>query len=271
MKLILLCLFCMVSLGASAFEVDGIYYNITSSSSPYTVEVTNNNNLGTYSGVVNIPSSVAYNGKTYSVTSIGSYAFADCFGLKSIEIPNSVISIRESAFYHCSGLTSVEIPNSVTSIGNYAFSDCSGLTSVTIGNSVTRIGIQAFACCSGLTSITIGNSVASIGSMAFFECSGLTSVNITDLDKWVEIEFGGSDANPLFHAHNLYLNGQHVTDAKLTTAKKIGSYAFHDYSILTSVTIPNSVTSIGDYAFHNCFILGFTISPPPTITLFREF
>ena len=77
-----------------------------------------------YTGVVNIPSSVTYDGKTYSVTSIGSYAF-----------------------YNCSGLTSITIPNSVTSIGNYAFKGCSGLTSITIPNSVTTIGYDAFRGC----------------------------------------------------------------------------------------------------------------------------
>ena len=97
-----------------------------------------------YSGVVNIPESVTYNGKTYPVTSIGSYAFWYCSGLTSITIPNSVTSIGELAFYKCSGLTSLTIGNSVTSIGGSAFSGCSGLTSVTIPNSVTNIGDEVF-------------------------------------------------------------------------------------------------------------------------------
>jgi hypothetical protein len=54
-----------------------------------------------YSGNVVIPSSVKYDGKTYSVTSIGIGAFSDCSGLTSVTIPNSVTSIGESAFYGC--------------------------------------------------------------------------------------------------------------------------------------------------------------------------
>ena len=44
---------------------------------------------------------------TYSVTSIGEYAFSDCNGLTSVTIPNSVTNIGYGAFYGCSGLTSV--------------------------------------------------------------------------------------------------------------------------------------------------------------------
>ena len=111
-----------------------------------------------------------------SVTSIGSNAFYDCYGLTSITIPNSVTSIGMSAFAWCSGLTSITIPNSVTSIGDWAFRDCSGLTSIEIPNSVTSIGESAFLYCSGLTSVTIGNSVTSIGGYAFSGCTGLTSI-----------------------------------------------------------------------------------------------
>ena len=151
------------------------------------------------SGDLIIPSTISYNGTTYSVTSIGEWAFSYCSGLTSITIGNSVTSIGNSAFEGCSGLTSitignsvtsigkwafawcseltsVTIPNSVTSIADYAFHSCSSLTSVTIPNSVTWIGEGAFHSCSGLTSVTIGNSVTSIGYRAFYNCSGLTSI-----------------------------------------------------------------------------------------------
>ena len=65
------------------------------------------------------------------MTSIGNYAFSDCSGLTSIEIPNGVKSIGNWAFSGCSGLTSITIPNSVTSIGEMAFYGCYGLTSIT--------------------------------------------------------------------------------------------------------------------------------------------
>lgn len=135
-------------------------------------------NTDVYSGDVVIPSSVEYNGQTYSVTSIGNYAFWNCQTLTSVSIPNSVTSIGDGAFISCYSLTSITIPNSVTSIGHIAFEGCSVLTSVTFPNSLTSIGNGAFSSCSGLTSVTIPNSVTSIGDDAFWGCSSLTSVVI---------------------------------------------------------------------------------------------
>ena len=173
---------CNTPLFAEDFEVDGIYYDITSSTDK-TVAVTYRGYsydfyFGEYSGAVTIPESVTYSGSTYSVTSIGGYAFSECFSLTSVVIPNSVTTIGECAFYRCSSLTSVEIPNSVTSIGAGAFSFCSSLTSVKIPNSVTSIRSSAFEYCSRLTSVVIPNSVTSIGVWAFAYCYGLTSVEI---------------------------------------------------------------------------------------------
>ena len=156
---------------------------------------------------------------TYSVTSIGQYAFSSCYGITSITIPNSVTSIGDAAFSGCSRPTSITIPNSVTSIGQYAFSGCSGLTSITIPNSVTSIGQYTFSGCFGLTSIEIPSSVTSIGKWAFANCTGLTSIEIPN------------------------------------SVTSIGDYAFRVCSGLTSITIPNSVTSIGQHAFECCYEL----------------
>ena len=169
-----------VDVPASGTSVDGIWYNFNYDN--LTAEVTYQGDKyisypDRYSGEVVIPSSVTYNSKTYTVTSIGKGAFFLCNGLTSVTIPNSVTSIGWSAFYDCKGLTGeLIIPNSVTGIGSFAFLNCTGLTSVTIPNSVTGIGEGAFGCCSGLTSVTIPNSVTSIGVLAFRDCTGLTSV-----------------------------------------------------------------------------------------------
>lgn len=135
-------LLCSISASAHNFEVNGIYYNITSLYN-LTIEVTyqggNSTSYDEYVGDVIIPESVTCNGETYSVTSIGDQAFNGCSGLTSVTIPNSVTSIERKAFTRCSGLTSITIGNSVTTIGVEAFYNCKSLTSITIPNSVTRI------------------------------------------------------------------------------------------------------------------------------------
>ena len=146
----------LCSLTASAsFDYRGIFYNITSSTD-LRVEVTSGGSSGKYSGKVIIPATVSYNGKTYSVTSIGGEAFKYCSSLTSITIPSSVTSIEFQAFLGCSSLTStsITIPENVTSIGSSAFYGCSGLTTITIPENVTSIGSGAFEGCSSLTSIT---------------------------------------------------------------------------------------------------------------------
>ena len=175
-------LLCSVSVSAEDFEVDGIYYDITSSKDK-TVAVTYKGDRydtysNEYSGIVVIPESVIYNGCTYSVNRIWGCAFFNCSDLISVEIPNSVTDIGTSAFEGCSGLTSVVIPNSVTDIGNSAFKYCSNLISVEIPNGVTSIGGETFHGCSSLTSVVVPNSVTTIGNWAFRDCSGLTSLNI---------------------------------------------------------------------------------------------
>ena len=236
-----------------------------------------------------------------SVTSIGDWAFYYCYGLTSIEIPNSVTSIGDGAFYNCSGLTSIEIPNSVTSIGEKAFYYCDGLTSVTIPNSVTSIGYDAFYGCSGLTSIEIPNSVTSIGNFAFYGCANLkTVINFSNLtfskgssdygyvayyvDKVINVPNGfvegdflfgkPGDVNTLLYylgndaeltlpqscngenyviAADVFKNNTSITSIEIpNSVTSIGDYAFEYCSGLTSITIPNSVTSLGNYAFSGC-------------------
>ena len=285
-----LALVATTTLWAERFQVGDLYYKITSSSAPYTVEVTyenssrvpnSNNNIVTAA----IPAAVTYNGMTYSVTSIGSQAFSSCDSLTSVTIPNSVTSIIGNPFSGCSSLVSMVvengntkydsrddcnaiietatniliagcqntiIPNSVTSIGDKVFYKCFSLTSITIPNSVTSIGYMAFFDCSSLNSITLPNSVTSIRDEAFSYCSSLTSITIPN-----SVTSIGSSA---------FYYCKALTSVTISNSvENIGESAFQFCSSLTSVTIGNSVTSIGGSAFYCCSSLT-SITIPNSVT-----
>ena len=246
-------LLCCVSANAYDFEMDGIYYKIISATD-LTVEITSGDNK--YTGEVIIPSTITYKSKVLAVVKIGSYAFEDCTGLTSIEIPNSVTSIGGVAFYGCTSLKSVVIPNSVTSIGFSAFYYCKSLTSITIPNSVTSIESYAFRGCTGLTSVVIGNSVTSIGEAAFGGCTSLKDLRIEDGKNTLSLGYNSYNSNyyggeGLFYdspLETLYL-GRNLS---YKTGNSYGYTPFYEKTTLTSVTIGNSVTSIGEVKFYGC-------------------
>ena len=88
-------------------KIGGIYYDLNTPNKRAIVtylryEANNSTHyFSDYTGSVDIPEKVKYNGVTYSVTGIGQYAFVNCSSLTSVTIPNSVTSIGNGAFSGC--------------------------------------------------------------------------------------------------------------------------------------------------------------------------
>ncbi len=198
-----------------------------------------------------------------AVTSIGPYTFQNCTSLVNIQIPNGVTNLAEGIFAGCTRLATCDIPDSVTIIESAAFSHCAQMKKVVIGNCVVEVGSSAFSGCSSLEDITIGSSVTKIGADAFKDCENLENVYISDVAAWCGIEFAvprySSDfinghavveAYPMYHAENLYLNGELITDLVIPEGVTvIKPYAFEFVYHIESVHIPSTVQQIGDYAF----------------------
>ncbi len=88
-----------------------------------------------------------------------------------------IITITTGAFANCTGLTSITIPNSVTEIGGSVFSGCTGLKSITIPNSVTSIGTWTFSGCTSLTSVKVeATTPQTISKNVFNKCTKLTEI-----------------------------------------------------------------------------------------------
>ena len=160
--------------------------------------------------------------------------------------------------YAKQNVTALTIPASIdgtaiTSIGEGAFSNCTGLTSVTIGNGVTSIGASAFRGCSSLERITIpfvGNRAGVTASDTYqcplgylFGTSSYTGGTAT-----TQYFYGSSTSSTTNTTYYIPTTLRSVT----VTGGNILLGAFYNCSGLTSITIPNGITSIGSNAFGRC-------------------
>ena len=178
------------------------------------------------------------------------YSTTNGYGI--LEFDSEVTAIEYGAFENERTLSSITLPNSVTTIEDFAFSLCSNLESAILGNRVEKIGYSAFDACN-LTSINIPSSITEIGEGAFQNNYNLTQIHISDITAWCKLNFDYCSVNPLYFAHNLYLNGKLATDLVIPgNVKEIKNYAFYYCTSLTSVTIGDGVTTIGSSAFEEC-------------------
>jgi hypothetical protein len=279
----------MILLPATGFAQSGTTGNLTWSLSGGTLTISGNGPMPDYSyggsPWYNYRRSIAAMIIGNGVTSIGDWAFLQCYNLPSLAISRSVTSIGRGAFADCVSLLAINvdagnsyylseggvlfnkskssllcypagksdtysIPNSVISIGDMAFRACGYLTSVTIPNSVTSIGEMAFDGC-GLTSITIPTSVTSIGNAAFYGCNDLPSITVPrSVTNIGEDAFGDCD--------NLSAiivdagNSNYSSEDGILFNKSKKSLLCYPAGKSGAFSIPNSVTRIEAYAFNGC-------------------
>ena len=175
---------------------------------------------------------------------IGSSAFKKCTELDSVNLGEKVTAIRYNAFEGCS-ISKIEIPDSVTSIGSDAFMNCSNLTEVTIGSGIANAAdasrnaflycpIKSFSCNSPDAEFDIWFTAAVYEKM-------YTPADLVIEDFYTSIE------NYAFDGHKEKLISVVIKatekDGTWKGVEKIGNIAFDGCSNLTTVVIPDSVTS----------------------------
>ena len=229
-------------------------------------------------GTINIPEEV--NG--FCVTSIGGSAFFGCNQLVSVELPDAIESIGYCSFCDCSKLASITIPANVKELSSFAFSDCSnieeitvdaanpyfdsrdncnalmrtdnnslirGCRNTTIPNTTEKIEGSAFSGCLGLTHIYIPASVQSVSGPAFEGCNDLESIVVDENNPRIDSR---DNCNAVIWKGDYELVAGCKTTVIPATVHKIGFCAFRDITSLTSIVIPEQITSIRSDAFYGC-------------------
>jgi len=206
----------MWSMNGSAFDYEGIIYDVLSESDKTALVARQSMDM---TGDVQIPNQVSYNGSLYTVTEISKNAFAYCREITSVSIPATVQIIGANAFDTCISLTSVSMGNGIKAIPFMAFNGCSSLQEVTVPEGTERLENGAFNSCSNLTAIHLPQSLLSIGNYVFEGCNKLTDIVIPD----------------------------QVTE--------LGGYAFYECKELSSVRLSDNITEICDWTFTRCYKL----------------
>jgi hypothetical protein len=198
------------------------------------------------------------------VDSIGYRAFMGS-EIATILIPEEVTLIEANTFRECNKLAQVMLPGKLESIEAYAFQGMPRITDITIPAAVTDIGNKVFNGCNALSKIIFLGDAPSLGTDVFLAVAPDAVVYYMPSKGGFTSSFAGVPSQSLL----TYVTGDDsvtITDCISEVAGKIvlpdsiggkpvtaiANEAFSGCSNITSVTIPDSITSIGDRAFFSC-------------------
>ena len=211
-----------------------------------------------------------------SVQEIGKYAFSGCSALSSpINIPDGITTIQQETFKNCSKIPSIHLPESVTTISAEAFNGCSSLTSINIPGDVNFIGRSAFQGCSSLSQpIVIPERVTDLHEGIFYGCSSLTSISIHDGITIANsgIVFPSNESLTIYckvSSIETFMDNNSI-GLSLPESVKIHLIDHETNEEITSIDIPNSLTSIKNKTFYNCSSLE-NVFVPEGITTIGEY
>lgn len=188
-----------------------------------------------YEGALTIPSKIG--GK--SVTAIADMAFANCYSITSVVIPDTVKTMGQYAFNGCQALKKVTLSKNCKVVSDSAFSECPVLTTVVIPEGVTTIDDSAFSNCVALKSLKLPFSITKIGNYAFYECDSLTTVTVPQGVDTIE-DYAFANCSKL---KKVYIS---------FGVRRIEFAAFQNCKNLTDLYMYHTVLEIYNCAFDGC-------------------
>lgn len=180
-----------------------------------------------------------------------------------------VSSIGDFAFKNCFNVISISISDTVKRIGHSAFGVCTNLSSLTIPEGVATIEGWAFANCYSLKTVSLSRTIAYIGDAAFTDCSGLNEFLVDEENPYFSNDSLGvlynKDKTTLLAAPGAIGETYAIPDG----VEIIGNYSFRNCDNLSSITISDSVTTIGEECFSSCANL-MTINIPNSVAIIGD-